>query len=54
MFLKMSVQMIPDEYQYNKVSETEDKSGDGEGKGEEDIIYPGRWEWWCSGKVTGE
>ena len=46
--------MIPDEYQEDESSEAEDKSGDGEGKGEKDIFYPGRREWRCSGKVTGE
>ena len=46
--------MVPDEYEEDESSEAEDESGDGEGKGEEDIFYPGRGEWRCSGEVTGE
>ena len=40
MLLCLTVDMIPGEQQHDETSETEDKSRDGEDKGEEHCFYP--------------
>ena len=40
LLLVLTVEMIPDEQEQDKTSETEDKSRDGEDKGEEHCFYP--------------
>ena len=40
LLLSLTVEMIPDEQEHDETSETQDKSRDGEDKGEEHCIYP--------------